>query len=116
VCLLKDNSGQTSWHKAALSGQVTVLEKLWDLAKELQLNPEKFRIDVCLLKDKSGQTTWHKAALRSDVDVLKKLRDWAKELYQKPVDLGNEVFFLKRQIWTVDLAHGSKRWQVYGIR
>jgi len=64
--------------QAALWGEIEVLEKLWDLAKNLQLNPEVLRNDVCLLKDNSGQTSWHKAALSGQVRVLEKLCDLAK--------------------------------------
>jgi ankyrin repeat protein len=53
VFLLKDKSGQTACHMAAERGNVEVLEKLWDWAKELQLNPEELRNIVCLSKDNS---------------------------------------------------------------
>jgi hypothetical protein len=39
--LSKDYKNETSWHKAARSGHVGLLVKLWDLAKELQLNPKE---------------------------------------------------------------------------
>ena len=69
-----------AWHKAALRGNDEVLEKVWDWAKELQLNPEELRKDVCLLKDNTGQTPWHKAAEYGKFEVIQKLCDWAKEL------------------------------------
>jgi len=49
--LLKDNYGETAWHIAAETGKIEVLERLWDWAKELQLNPEEIKNDVYLLKD-----------------------------------------------------------------
>ena len=77
---VKYRYGQTTWHKAALRGKDEVLEKVWDWAKELQLNPGELRNDVCLLKDNSGQTPWHKAAEYGKFEVIQKLCDWAKEL------------------------------------
>jgi len=40
--------GQTACHMAAGEGHVEVLEKLWNLAKEVQLNPEELRNEVWL--------------------------------------------------------------------
>jgi hypothetical protein len=37
---------QTAWHMAAREGHVEVLEKLWDLAKGLQLEPEELRNEI----------------------------------------------------------------------
>ena len=59
---------------------VEELERLWDLAKELQLNPEEIKNDVYLLNDKNDKTAWHMAALWGKVEVLERLRDWVKEL------------------------------------
>jgi hypothetical protein len=41
---------KTAWHIAAESGHVEVLVKLWDWAKELQLNPEELRNQMSLSK------------------------------------------------------------------
>jgi hypothetical protein len=35
-----------SWHMTAETGQVEILEKLWEWAKELQLKPEELRNEV----------------------------------------------------------------------
>jgi len=51
LLLSKDKSKETAWHKAAESGDVELLNKLWDLAKELQLKPEVLRNEVLLSKD-----------------------------------------------------------------
>jgi ankyrin repeat protein len=39
VWLSKDKYGRTAWHIAARIGNLKVLEKMWDWAKELQLTP-----------------------------------------------------------------------------
>jgi hypothetical protein len=44
----KDKFGKTAWHKAAEIGQVEILQKLWDWAKELQLKPEALRNELLL--------------------------------------------------------------------
>jgi len=41
VYLLEDNYGKTACHVAAGEYNLEVLERLWDLAKQLQLNPEE---------------------------------------------------------------------------
>ena len=41
---------------AATKGKIEVLERMWDWANKLQLNPEEIKNDVYLLKDKDGQT------------------------------------------------------------
>jgi hypothetical protein len=37
---------------AAGEGQVVILEKLWDFAKDLQLKPDELRNEVLVSKDK----------------------------------------------------------------
>ena len=70
---LKEENGNTAWHMAAFCGTAEVLERLWDWAKELQLNPEEIKNDVYLLKDKDGETALHMAALLGEVEVLERL-------------------------------------------
>jgi len=41
VYLLKDKDGKTVRRTAAEKGEYEILERLWDWAKELQLNPEE---------------------------------------------------------------------------
>jgi hypothetical protein len=53
----------TACHKAAESGQVGILEKLWDWAKELKLKPEELRNELLLSKDVFKGTAWPKAAV-----------------------------------------------------
>jgi hypothetical protein len=54
VLLLKDTYEETAWQKAAEGGQVEILEKLWDWAKELQLKPKEFRNELFLSRDEFG--------------------------------------------------------------
>jgi len=46
--LSKDESEETAWQKAAESGHVEVLLKMWDWAKKLPLKPKELRKDVFL--------------------------------------------------------------------
>jgi len=82
--LSKDESKETAWHKAATWGHVEILSKLWDWAKELQINPKELRNELLLSKGKCNRTAWHSAAIGDKVEVLNKLWDWAKELQLKP--------------------------------
>jgi len=76
---------------AALWGNVELLEKLCDLAKEVQLNREEIKNDVYLLKDKDGKTPWHMAARSGKIEVLKRLWNWAKELQLISEKINNYV-------------------------
>jgi ankyrin repeat protein len=60
-------------------GKVAILEKLWDLANELQLKPALLRDNLCLLKDRYGQTAWHIAARRGYIELLEKMWDFAQK-------------------------------------
>ena len=70
--------GQTCWYKVAGSGQVEILQKLWNWTKELQLKPQELRNMVFLSKNNSVNSAWHKEAERGQVEILQKLWDWAK--------------------------------------
>jgi ankyrin repeat protein len=95
--LSKENSGKTAWHVAAGNGHIEVLEKLWDLAKEVQLNPEELRNEVWLSKDMYGQTAWHMAVGEGHVEILEKLWEWARELQLKPEELKNQFLCFERK-------------------
>jgi len=77
---------------AAGEGHIEVLEKLWDLAKEVELNPEELRNEVWLSKNMFGQTACHMAAGEGHVEVLEKLWNLAKEVQLNPEELRNEVW------------------------
>jgi hypothetical protein len=76
--------------KAAGKGQVEILERLWDFAKELQLKPDEFLNEVLLSKDKFNRTAWHMAAEDCQFLILEKLWDFLKELQLKPQGLRND--------------------------
>jgi hypothetical protein len=80
---------------AAREGNVGVLEKLWEWAKELQLKQEELRNEVVLSILYLKNTPWDMAAREGKGKVLEKLWEWAKELQLKPEELRNEVLLLK---------------------
>ena len=71
----KDECKETAWHKAATLGNVEVLKRLCDWAKELQLKPGELRNEVLLSKDESKETALHSAAKSGHVEILKNLWD-----------------------------------------
>jgi hypothetical protein len=76
---------------AAECGQVVILEKLWDFAKELQIKTDELRNELLLSKDKFNQTDWQMAPGKSQFEILEKPWDFAKDLQLKPDELKNEV-------------------------
>jgi hypothetical protein len=54
--LSKDGLDKTVWHMAADNGRVEVIQKFWDLAKEMKLTPEKLKNGVLLSKGRFDQT------------------------------------------------------------
>jgi len=53
-----------------------VLKKLWDWAREMNLNLKE---DLLLVRDVSGRTAWHLAAEMGNTGTLEEIFDWAKE-------------------------------------
>jgi hypothetical protein len=74
---------------AAENGHVEVIQKLWNLAIELQLTPEELKNGMLLSKGRFDQTAWHMAADNGHVEVIQKLWDLAKELELTPKELRN---------------------------
>jgi hypothetical protein len=58
---------------AADNGRVELIQKLWDLAKKLQLTPEELRNGVLLSKVKLDQTAWQMAADNNHVELIENL-------------------------------------------
>jgi hypothetical protein len=52
-----------------------VLKKLWDWAREMNLNLQE---DLLLVTDVSGRTAWHLAAEMGNTGTLEEMFDWAK--------------------------------------
>jgi hypothetical protein len=94
--LSTDKYGKTVWHNAAERGQVEILEKLWDWAKELQLKPKQLRNEV-FSTDKYGKTVSYKAANRGQVEILEKLWDWVNELQLETYMLRYEILLSKEE-------------------
>jgi len=44
--VVKDRFDQTAWHRAACRSHIELLEKLWELAKEINLKPEELRNEM----------------------------------------------------------------------
>jgi len=63
---------------AAEKGQIEVLHKLWDLAKDV-LTQEDLK-NMFLGKDNFKRTAWHMAAANGQMELLHKLCDWAKNV------------------------------------
>jgi 5-methylthioribose kinase len=75
--VVKDKLHHTAWGTAAIGLHVEIIQKLWGLAKELQLTPEELSNEV-LSKNEFVQTTWHIAVNNGHVEVIQKLWDLAK--------------------------------------
>ena len=86
LLLAQNEYGQTALHVAADSS-VVVLEKLWAVANETQLNLDELQNKLLLAKDKYGNTAWHRAAEGGNLQALETLWSWAKEVQIKPDEL-----------------------------
>ena len=63
---------------AAKIGNVSVLKKLWEWAKERQITDE-LRQTIFLAKDLMGKTVWHNAAEKNITKLLDVMWEWGKE-------------------------------------
>jgi hypothetical protein len=55
-----------------------LLQKLWHLAEELQLNPQDLGNEMWLSKYESWKLAWQMAVEGRQVELLEKLSDWTK--------------------------------------
>jgi len=62
-----------SWQQEEAT--LKILQKLWHLAKELQLNPQDLRNEMWLSKDESGKSTCKMAVDESHVEILEEFSD-----------------------------------------
>jgi ankyrin repeat protein len=83
----KEYSGETVWHKAANKGELNVLQKITDSAKDI-LTKEQITNILLLptktgkhwfISDDNGYTAWQLAALSGKVEVLKEIWSLAKD-------------------------------------
>jgi ankyrin repeat protein len=78
LLLAHDKYRRNAWHVAALGGNLQVLEKLWEWAKE-NLTKEEISNHLLLATDNTGKTAWHMAAENGKLAVLQKIWERAKE-------------------------------------
>jgi ankyrin repeat protein len=74
--LLSHDSSGTAWHLAARRGHINVLKKLWNCAREMNLNLKE---DLLLVRDNAGRTAGHLAAEQGNTRSLDEIFHWAKE-------------------------------------
>ena len=59
----------------ARGSHVKLLQKLWHLAKEQQLDPQDLRNETCLSNDKSGKSAWQMVVEGHHTEILEELLD-----------------------------------------
>ena len=74
--LAADESKRTAFHMALRWGQIGLLHKLLEWAKDV-LTPEQLQ-SMFLAADESKRTAWHMALQESQTEVSNKVWDWAK--------------------------------------
>jgi hypothetical protein len=92
VLLARDTRGKTAWQLAVRFERIEVLEKLLDLAKQIQ---KKTEVKNKLLLDEKmgGRPAWFLAARKGNVKVLKEVWDWAKD-EGDPAEIRSELLQL----------------------
>jgi ankyrin repeat protein len=85
----------TLWQISAHNGNVEILEKFWECANKLQLNPEELNNEVFLSKVCFNRTPLHVVADRCYVKILDKMWEWDKGLQLKAEELRKYVFLSK---------------------
>jgi hypothetical protein len=78
LLLAQNIEGKSAYFMATESGNLQVLEKLWEYAKE-KLTTEDINNKILLARYNEGMTVLHKAACGGKLDVLLKIWDWAEE-------------------------------------
>jgi len=66
---------------AVEEGQIEVLYKIWEWAKEV-LTQGEFK-NMFLANDEFKRNAWHMAAGKGQIDILHKLWDWVKKVLTK---------------------------------
>jgi ankyrin repeat protein len=74
--LLSHDSSGTAWHLAARRGHINVLKKLWNCAREMNLNLKE---ELLLVRDVAGRTAGHLAAEQGNTGSLDKIFHLASE-------------------------------------
>jgi hypothetical protein len=73
--------GETALHSALYIGNVQVLKRIWELAKE-QLTPKELN-KFLLTQNNRKRTAWHMAVSWGKVEILDKLWELAKEVLNR---------------------------------
>jgi len=91
-------------HHASHSGNLQMLERIWNLAKE-QLTPEDLN-KLLLAQDYQRRTAWHVASKRCDVEILVKFRKWAEKVLNTD-ELNNNLLLAEGKLEETVLHHAS---------
>ena len=78
MLLAKGSNGLTIGQLAAQLGELDILQKMWEWAKEY-LTTEEIQSKLLLPTDIFRGTIWHVVANRDQLDILQKMWEWAKE-------------------------------------
>jgi ankyrin repeat protein len=71
--LSTENKWNTVWHWAARWGKLDLLQKIWDLAKDI-LTTEEIKYNLLLSKDSYGNTAWCAAVINGNLNVFMELQ------------------------------------------
>jgi ankyrin repeat protein len=97
----KDEYQITAWHVAARNGQIEILHKLWDWAKEVLTQKELNKL--LLNRSISAKTAWQVVAEEGRIEVLPLLWESAKKVLTQ--ERLNNIFLAKdeyeRTAWHV---------------
>jgi hypothetical protein len=75
-----------AWYAAVQTGNLKVLEALWNWAKEAQLKPNEL-YELLRAKNKYGKTAWHAAVQSWNIGKPEALWSWANEAQLNPNEL-----------------------------
>ena len=76
--LAKDERKMTAWHVAADCGNITLLQTIWEWAKQ-ELTAEELKNSFLLAKDDREQTAFELTAEKGNTEVLETLHKWDVE-------------------------------------
>jgi len=93
----KDKDGNTAIYWAACTSTTYLLEKMWGVCKETQLNSDELSIFLV--------AAWHRAAAGGYLETLERLWLWAGEVQ------GN-AFELKRRLLLDENKYGESVWHM----
>jgi ankyrin repeat protein len=89
----KDSGVYTPWLRESWQGNVQILQKVREGAKE-DLREKDLIINVLLAQDGNGHTALHLAVENGDINVVEKLWEWATEKLTRE-ELRNKLLLAK---------------------